>query len=179
MVPLDSFRRQKDDFFRSDESPMTEEQRRSFTGLHYFPENPDLHFRATLDTTVDRSPLMLQTSTGEQRQYRRAGVIHFTVQGQSAQLTVFENQHGYFLPFRDGTCATESYGAGRYLEPGLGSAGRLEVDFNFAYNPYCAYNERYSCPIPPKENWLIARIEAGERRYHDPEVLASKTAHLL
>jgi uncharacterized protein (DUF1684 family) len=73
---------------------------------------------------------------------------------------------GYFLPFADATSPQETYGAGRYLEPEEVSPGILHVDFNLAYNPFCAYNERWSCPIPPHENRLKVRIEAGEKKFN-------------
>lgn len=109
---------------------------------------------------------MIQTSTGGQRRYVRAGKIVFSAGGQSATLFVYKDDHGYFLPFRDGTSGRESYAAGRYLEPEPSADGKLDVDFNLAYNPYCAYNNHFSCPLPPAENWIKVRIEAGERDYH-------------
>ncbi|MBI3115354.1 MAG: DUF1684 domain-containing protein [Candidatus Kerfeldbacteria bacterium] len=160
-----TLRTEKDAFFKSPHSPLTPEQRTSFAGLPYYEPNEALRFAQALNTDVDRAPLTLPTSTGDERQYRRAGTITFAITGQSVTLTVFEDEHGYFLPFRDGTAEDATYGAGRYLEPEQGSDGKLLVDFNLAYNPYCAYNEQYSCPIPPRENRIPVRIEAGERRY--------------
>lgn len=162
---LERFRRQKDQFFLSPDSPLTGETRRQFTGLRYFSENPGLKLRLGLDTNVSPEPVMLRTSTGEQRQYRRSGRICFSVQGQSVKLMVFTDDHGFFLPFRDGTCDDVAYAAGRYLEPTLCPDAKLEVDFNLAYNPYCAYSPEYSCPLPPRENWTPVRIEAGELRF--------------
>lgn len=104
-------------------------------------------------------------SRSGQRRYVRAGKILFAVQDQPAKPSVFKDEHGYFLPFRDATGEDETYPAGRYLEPATGADGLLEVDFNLAYNPYCAYNQHYSCPIPPRDNVLTVRIEAGEKRF--------------
>ena len=70
--------------------------------------------------------------------------------------------HGYFLPFRDATSGKETYGAGRYLDVPRGENGQVVVDFNYAYSPYCAYGDAYSCALPPRENWLTVPIEAGE-----------------
>lgn len=164
-MDLASFRKEKDAFFREPDSPLSDEQRKAFLGLQYFPENPELRFTLPLDTSAGRSFLTLQTSTGEQRQYERAGTVVFSVKGQSVTLWVYQDEHGYFLPFRDGTCENESYPAGRYVEPEE-HEGKLLVDFNLAYNPYCAYTERFSCPIPPRENWTPVRIEAGEKKFH-------------
>ena len=111
----------------------------------------------------------MATSTGDEQEYLHVGEIHFVVQGQTAVLQVYVSVTGgeYFIPFVDATAPAETYGAGRYLEPDDLGDGRLHVDFNLAYNPYCAYNDRWSCPIPPRENRLAVRIEAGEKKYHD------------
>lgn len=164
-MDLARFRQEKDAFFRESDSPLTGEQRKNFSGLQYFSEKNELRFTLFLDTDVAKELVTVQTSTGSARQYQRAGKIRFVIAGTSVELTVFQDANGYFLPFRDGTCEKESYGAGRYVEPDR-EGNDIVVDFNLAYNPYCAYNEKYSCPIPPKENWTPARIEAGEQRFH-------------
>ncbi len=166
-MELTEFRRNKDDFFRSPDSPLTPDQRPSFSGLKYFPENQSLRLTLPLDENVEHDFVMMQTSTGGQKRYVRQGKISFEVNGKPALLFIYKDEHGYFLPFRDATCADQSYGAGRYLEPEEATDGKLMVDFNLAYNPYCAYNEMYSCPIPPRENWTDVRIEAGEMKFHD------------
>jgi uncharacterized protein (DUF1684 family) len=160
-------RKQKDEFFATDpRSPLTPEQRARFGGLDYYPENPELVIETELDTDVDPDEVRMQTSTGEERTYRRAGRIRFEVEGRPAELTLFasEDQHKLFLPFRDGTSAGETYAAGRYMDVEPPHGGRVVVDFNEAYNPYCAYNERWSCLLPPRENWLDVPIRAGEKR---------------
>ncbi len=95
--------------------------------------------------------------------------MRFRVDGAEAALTVYRDleQGALFVPFRDATSGMESYGAGRYLEPEPAPGGRLHVDFNYAYNPYCAYNDAWSCPLPPAENTLRVPIRAGERAFHD------------
>lgn len=165
MSALDQLRRDKDEFFRSAESPLTAEQRTGFPGLQYFPENPALRFELDLDENVEHDQVTMQTSTGSLRQYTRAGKVHFAVDGKPVELTVFQDMHGYFLPFKDATGKAETYPAGRYLEPEQLENGKVIIDFNLAYNPYCAYNQRFSCPLPPRENWLEVRIEAGEKRF--------------
>jgi uncharacterized protein (DUF1684 family) len=112
-------------------------------------------------------PVILATSTGEEREYTHVGEIRFNVNGQDAVLQVYEADYGFFLPFSDATAPEETYGAGRYLEPEEGEDGVLNVDFNLAYNPYCAYNEHWSCPLPPSANRLKVRIEAGEKKFHE------------
>ena len=80
-------------------------------------------------------------------------------------MTVYASRHGFFIPFVDAQAGVLTYGAGRYLDPNLLSSGKLLVDFNHAYNPYCAYNDLYSCPLPPFENRLKVAIKAGEKNY--------------
>ncbi|MBI3573272.1 MAG: DUF1684 domain-containing protein [Candidatus Kerfeldbacteria bacterium] len=163
---LEEFRQQKDNFFRQPDSPLLPEDQAGFSGLKYFPENPSLRLTVALDEDVAHDFVMMPTSTGSQKRYVRGGKISFQVQGQPVAFFLYKDDTGWFLPFRDGTSDQETYGAGRYLEPREAEAGKLLVDFNFAYNPYCAYNEHYSCPIPPRENWTKVRIEAGEMRFH-------------
>jgi uncharacterized protein len=171
MSELSEFRAEKDVFFREHpSSPLTASQRATFRGLAYFPENEGLIVRATLETDgVDRDEtITMQTTTGGEQPYRRAGVVRFDVDGEPAQVTLYESpdMHELFVPFRDATSGKESYGAGRYLEVAPPDArGNVVVDFNDAYNPYCAYNPEWSCPIPPGENWIRVAITAGEKNF--------------
>lgn len=171
MSELTDFRAEKDEFLRDHpQSPLTPEQRGSFEGLAYFPENGDLVVRAELETDgVDLAEtIVMQTTTGGQQAYRRAGVVRFAFEGVPAQVTLFTSPDTdeLFLPFRDATSGKETYGAGRYLEvEPAAPGGRLVVDFNYAYNPYCAYNPEWSCPIPPGENWVAVPIRAGEKSF--------------
>jgi uncharacterized protein (DUF1684 family) len=169
MDALERFRREKDDFFRSHpDSPLTADQRRSFLGLRYFPASPALDLTLDIEPYDPPSQVEIQTTTGEVRLYERFGRIEFAVDGQTVGLTVYRSEDGYFLPFADALAGTETYGAGRYLEPEPSSDGRLHVDFNLAYNPYCAYNARWSCPITPAENRLPVAVRAGEMTFqHD------------
>lgn len=171
MSELDEFRAAKDEFFRDDpRSPLGLEQRAAFDGLAYFDEDLDLVIRAPLDTgNVDRTErVVMQTTTGDERVYRRAGSVRFEVDGEPAAVTLFasSDMHELFLPFRDATSGEDTYGAGRYLEVEPPAPdGTVIVDLNYAYNPYCAYNPEWSCPIPPGENWLAVPIRAGERSF--------------
>jgi uncharacterized protein (DUF1684 family) len=171
MTELEEFRAAKDAFFRDDpRSPLTPEQRAGFEGLAYFEEDPELMIRAPLETGgVDPTErIVMQTTTGDERVYRRAGKVRFEVDGEPAEVTLFASQDmdELFLPFRDATSGSETYGAGRYLEVDPpGPDGSVVVDLNHAYNPYCAYNPEWSCPIPPAENRLSVPIRAGERSF--------------
>lgn len=163
MSGLESFRKEKDDFFRtSPQSPLTAAQKRTFHGLHYFPENQDIDLEVELEEFPVKQGIEMQTTTGDIQTYERFGRFRLEVDGQQAWLTVYHNENGYFLPFVDSQSGKETYGAGRYLEPEELGHGRFRVDFNLAYNPYCAYNEHWSCPITPAENRLKVPIRAGE-----------------
>ncbi|MGD2252899.1 MAG: DUF1684 domain-containing protein [Anaerolineales bacterium] len=170
MSDLLHFRSQKDEFFRTDpHSPLTEPQRQSFSGLRYFPEAPELNLTVEVEEFAEKQVLEMQTTTGDVQTYERFGRFRFTVDGEEAELTIYANPHGYFLPFADSLAGKETYGAGRYLEPERLRDGRFHIDFNMAYNPYCAYNELYSCPITPFENRLRVPIRAGEKVFEAHE----------
>jgi uncharacterized protein (DUF1684 family) len=166
MNSIKKFRVAKDEFFRYDpHSPLADDQKEYFNGLGYFPENRRLNFVIDIDEFDVKEEIQIQTSTGDYQIFQRFGIINFEVDGQSARLTVYSNQNGFFLPFIDSLAGTETYPAGRYLDPEILSNGKLVVDFNLAYNPYCAYNDYWSCPLPPAENRLNVPIRAGEKIY--------------
>lgn len=164
---LEEFRKRKDEFFKtSTDSPIPTQDLDAFEGLKYYPENPALRFDLELNP-ISPEDIEFETSTGEKRNYKKIGTLKFAVNGAPAELSLYQAESGsYFLPFRDATSGKESYGAGRYLEVEE-EGGKFVLDFNFAYNPYCAYSPNFSCPLPPMENWLKVPIEAGEKKYHD------------
>ena len=166
-------RKQKDNFMKtSEESPFAED-RNAFTGLKYF--NPDVKYRvrAKLQPIESKKVVLLPTSTGNENQYLEYAWAEFELDGTKNKLLLLEvmamgpTRGTLFLAFADETSTKETYGSGRYLEvkkvPG---ATTLELDFNKAYNPYCAYAEKYECPFPPRENILKVAIRAGEKNYH-------------
>lgn len=165
-VELLEYRDAKDEFFRaSHDSPLTHDDRHDFTGLNYYGPNPDLVFTLPVEP-ADGSEISLETSDNRVKTYRRAGKVTFEVDGEAAQLTLYDSGHpGFFVPFRDKTSGNATYGAGRYLDIDTNDDGSVTIDFNLAYNPSCVYNEGYSCPIPPIENWLQVSIEAGEMNF--------------
>ena len=164
MTALEEFRMEKDRFFATDhQSPLTPSQKRSFHGLCYFPENPALRLELPVQELDKKDEIEIQTSTGDVQTYTRYGKVQFTVEGQPAELTIYLSDGSYFLPFVDSQAGKETYGAGRYLEPEPVGKGMFLIDFNSAYNPYCAYNENWSCPITPWENRLKVPIRAGEK----------------
>ncbi|MCC6298336.1 MAG: DUF1684 domain-containing protein [Anaerolineales bacterium] len=168
MIELENFRKEKDEFFaRHPQSPLTPEQRRDFKGLAYFPENDALRLEVEIEPFAERQPMTMQTSTGGVQEYERFGRFKFQTEGQNAELTIYKANYGFFLPFVDSLAGKETYPAGRYLEPEPLPGNRFLVDFNVAYNPYCAYNEMWSCPLTPAENRLKAPIRAGEKLFHE------------
>jgi uncharacterized protein len=171
---LDEFRQERDEFFRTDHhSPLAHEQTHHFTGLEYFPENPELVVVSELEPHAEDGEVTMETSTGGTQVYDRAGVVRFSVDGELAQVTLYRprGESSLFLPFRDALSGKETYGAGRYLDVPPPHNGHVVVDFNYAYNPSCAYNPEYSCPLPPVENWLHVPIRAGEKNFAAAEAL--------
>jgi uncharacterized protein (DUF1684 family) len=155
-------------FAASPESPLDPDLRVGFEGLDYYPPDPGLVFVVPLHPG-DLGEISVDTSDQRHKVYRRAGVVALHVDGVPLTLTVYDTGHpGLFIPFRDTTAGIETYGAGRYLDIDPNDDGTITVDFNQAYNPYCAYGGGYSCPLPPTENWLPVPIRAGERAFAAP-----------
>jgi uncharacterized protein (DUF1684 family) len=169
---LPQFREHKDHYFAHGEhSPLSAEQQERFTGLAYFAEDPALSFIVPLeiDGAGIGDELVLATTDGKTMPFVRAGRVTLAIDGRAVELLVLRDpdRGRYFLPFRDETAGGETYELGRYMDPRERPDGKLVVDFNYAYNPYFAYGDRWSCPIPPAENDLPVRIEAGERSFPD------------
>jgi uncharacterized protein (DUF1684 family) len=169
---LARFREEKDHFFRaSHDSPLPHGEASSFAGLKYFDPNSKLRFEARLKRHANPEAVMMPTSKGTKQLYNRVGYFDLTIDEESVRVNAYQsadrNDLSLFIPFRDATSGKESYGAARYLDMEVEHDDLYVVDFNYAYNPYCAYSEDYICPLPPRENWLAATIRAGERKYHD------------
>jgi uncharacterized protein (DUF1684 family) len=172
---IEAFRKQKDKFFlESPDSPILAEDRDGFQGLKYFDFDPGFRVVATLVPEPHPGIFRVQTTTGDHKEYTRVGRLEFDLQGQTLRLTAFmppadEPLHGnrLFVPFRDKTSGKETYGAGRYLDLNKRATDQYVIDFNRAYNPYCAYSPYYSCPLPPGENNLPIEVRAGERLFHE------------
>jgi uncharacterized protein (DUF1684 family) len=159
-----ALRREKDEFFKlHPQSPLTPEQKQDFGGLHYYAYNPALDLLVQVERFAQSDEILMQTTTGTVKPFERYGQFRFEVEGQKVGLTLYQADYGYFLPFVDAGAGTETYPAGRYLEPEPLGGDRFHVDFNEAYSPYCAYNEFWACPITPAENRLSIYIKAGEK----------------
>ena len=156
----------KDSLFRGPASPLLPPDRDDFDSLSYFAYDSTLTFSIALDPALQLDTLRLATSTGEPRDYVRFGILSFPLEGRRHRLTVFQpvdDDPTLFVPFTDATNGRDTYRAGRYLDFEPAAGGRYVLDFNYAYNPYCAYNPAYSCPLPPAENRLSIPVRAGER----------------
>jgi uncharacterized protein (DUF1684 family) len=177
---LQRFREERDPLFaHHPQSVFDEEQRRSFKGLHYFPYHPALRFEVAIDTDVPPTQLEITMNASETMMMTTVGHVHFSVANEPVTLSIYWLDiygGGLFLPFRDMTSPQESYGGGRYLFDTIkgsdflsvvDTAGleRIVLDFNYAYNPSCAYNYRWVCPLAPSENRLTVAIRAGEMNY--------------
>ena len=164
-------RKEKDHFFKTDpDSPIQPERRPGFKGLNYFKPSKEYRVTAMLERFENPQPGQIVTSTGTDGPYLRYGVLHFELAGRSLQLVVYKSTddpfaRSLFAPFSDETSGSETYGSGRYLDLEEQGGDAYELDFNQAYNPYCAYNDQYTCPIPPRENKLPVKILAGEKKY--------------
>ena len=167
MSIVDDFRKEKDELFGTQkESPLRQEQKSAFQGLKYFPEDPKFHVQASLEK-VDNELINVKTSAGDTEAYKRYGKLKFSLDGREHSLNAYQSADSshLFLPVMDGTNHSETYHDGRYVEI-EDDNGKVDLDFNYAYNPYCAYNENFRCPITPEENTLDVEIKAGKKRFH-------------
>ena len=157
-------------FKDADKSPLKPEHRRKFRKLRTFKYDPEMRITAKHVPIADADVFKMKTSTERLPEYRKVGKLEFRINGVDEELYVYENvklvlkpqyRNYLFIPFTDLTNFHESYGGGRYLDIEGPIGTELVLDFNKAYNPYCAYNDKYSCPIPPIENHLETRITGG------------------
>ena len=155
-------------------SPLKDKDRKTFTTLDFFKFDSTYVVKASLKRTPNTDWFNMKTTTSRVSKERVFGILSFELKGKQFQLNVYQGKDlvqkaGYedylFLPFLDQTNGLESYGGGRYIDLKIPNGDVIEIDFNTAYNPYCAYNERYSCPIVPRENYLKTKIEAGVKAF--------------
>lgn len=163
---IEIFRQQYEENLQvTDDSPFKEV---AFEGLKFYAPNPAYRVDATSVPLADKEIISLNTSDGKKRNYIKTTLLIFKLNDRVDTLTLLQNLEDptdYFLPFIDETSGGDTYGAGRYLPVEPSKGGKIELDFNRAFNPYCAYNEAYSCPMPPKENYINSSVEAGEKNY--------------
>ena len=167
-------RREKDGFFAGHwQSPIPPEDRAKFRGLDCYPPDPDCRFEIELHEHKDKKTVRMAYTKGEERDFIQWGEFRFRIGGEECVLQAYRSdseEEQLFVPFRDATSGKETYGSGRYLdlepEEHLTAEGKWILDFNRAYNPPCAYTPYATCPLPPAQNHLPVKIEAGEKKYH-------------
>jgi len=146
----------------------------TFKGLAFYPINTNFYIKAKFVRTPDEKPFLMKTSTDRLPEYVKYGEAHFSLDEKELKLSIYqstnhEKEEGYedylFLPYTDLTSGDGSYGGGKYLDLKIPDGNTIIIDFNKTYNPYCAYSHRYSCPVPPEENDMLVRIEAGVKDY--------------
>lgn len=169
-------RKEKDiEFLDLNQSPLSPDEIKDFMGLKYFKPDPLWLISANLVRKSTPDTIKMKTTTERLPLYIVFGTATFDVNGQKDTLTIYRNvglmtKPGFedylFVPFTDETSGEESYGGGRYIDARIPNNETIILDFNRAYNPYCVYSKKYSCPIPPRENHLEFRVVAGEKNYH-------------
>jgi uncharacterized protein (DUF1684 family) len=155
-------------FASASDSPIADSVRESFHGLSYFEPDPKYKVTATLERLPVPETYSMSLTGGKAEEYQKIGRLRFDLEGVSCGLSVFQRpesqkEDSWFIPFTDKSNGFESYGGGRYLDVPRSTSSELELDFNRAYNPYCAYQSSYFCPVPPRENHLNLKVLAGER----------------
>jgi uncharacterized protein len=152
------------------ESPLTDEQKANFTSLTFYEINPAFKVKARLIPIENKKVREVPLTDGSKERYIEHSYAEFDLGGKTNKLLLLQSvketdMRNFFLAFADETSSRETYGGGRYLNVRQDGKNSITIDFNLAYNPYCAYNPDYACPLPPKENLLDIPIEAGEKNY--------------
>ncbi len=167
-------RKMNADFKDASKSPLKDKDRKGFKGLDFYKFDSTYVVTATLMRTPDEKPFKMKTTTERRPDYVKYGVITFQLNGTEHELNIYQNlglleESGYedylFLPFLDNTNGEGSYAGGRYVEARIPDGNKISIDFNTAYNPYCAYNLKYSCPIVPRQNTLYVSVVAGVKTF--------------
>ena len=172
---LTPFQKEMNEFFKDASiSPLKEKDLKNFKGLDFFAFDSSYVVNAALTRTPDEKSFKMKTTTDKLPEYVKYGIVTFDLFGKSYSLNIYKNledinKEGYreylFLPFLDDTNGFESYGGGRYIDLDVTEEDNLVIDFNSAYNPYCVYDEKYSCPIVPRDNYLPLEINAGVKNF--------------
>ena len=165
---LTPFQREINDFFKdASVSPLKKRDLKNFRGLDFFTYDSTYLVTAKLTKTPKEKPFMMLTTTDMVVEYIKYGTVSFELLNNQYSLDIYKNledpneRDNLFLPFLDDTNGNESYGGGRYINLSIPQVDNLIIDFNSAFNPYCVYDEKYSCPIVPRENYLPLEIKAG------------------
>lgn len=157
-------------------SPLTAKDLKHFKGLDFFTIDDSFFVNARFVRTEAEKPFEMPTSTSRKPMYVKYGQVFFILNGKECKMNVYRSlelskiekyKDDLFLPFTDLTSGNQTYGGGRYIDLKIPTGKTIAIDFNKAYNPYCAYNHKYSCPVPPAENFVKIEIKAGVKKFHD------------
>lgn len=163
------------EFADTADSPLDEADLQNFKALDFYAPDSNYRVNATMILVKDSKAFPMKTSTDRAPMYRVYGYLHFKINGKACRLAAyqrieFSTSDDYadylFVPFLDQTNDKETYYGGRYMDIQISPSGNYSLDFNMAYNPYCAYSDRWSCPLVPEENTLNCKIEAGVKKFH-------------
>ena len=164
------WRAERDKTWSESDDPIPKNRHAEFLPLKYFPPDPNYAVPAELKLSNERPEVVLPTSTGAPRRMQVVGTLEFTLKGQKLSLGALspagEPIRALFVPFTDLTTKKETYASGRYLDIEPTRTGLYTIDFNYAYNPTCAYNKSYECPYPPPSNRLQVEVHAGDKAPH-------------
>ncbi|MEM9000968.1 MAG: DUF1684 domain-containing protein [Bacteroidota bacterium] len=163
------------EFKNPETSPLPDKYRKHFNGLDFFEPDTNYIIKARFERTPNARPFLMPTTTDRKTKEVLYGIAHFELHDARHRLEVYQSlelldQEGYelnlFLPFLDDTNGNETYGGGRYIDIEIPHGEVLTIDFNKAYNPYCAYNKKYSCPLVPRQNYLRTSVRAGVKAFN-------------
>ncbi|RNC89448.1 MAG: DUF1684 domain-containing protein [Allomuricauda sp.] len=169
------FQKELNDEYRDPEtSPLLDKHRKTFETLDFFPPDTTYVVIARFERTPDAVPFLMATTTDRKAHEVVYGIAHFELNGKPHKLEVYQSldlvrktqyKDYLFLPFLDETNGAETYGGGRYIDLTIPEGNTLVIDFNKAYNPYCVYNKKYSCPLVPRQNFLGTPVRAGVKDF--------------
>jgi len=175
VLGLTEFQKELNAFYKdASKSPLKKKDLKNFKGLDFYKFDSTYVVKAKFKRTPNEKPFKMKTTTDRLPNYVKFGIIEFQLEGKTHELNIYQNldildDEGYedylFLPFLDNTNGEGSYAGGRYVEARIPEGNILVIDFNKAYNPYCSYNDKYSCPIVPRENYIDANVFAGVKAF--------------
>ena len=175
LLDIIEFQEELNESFRDPEtSPLPDRLRKNFESLSFFEADTAYRIKARFERTPDAVPFLMPSTTDEQTIEVVYGIAHFELNGRQHQLEVYQTpalvtekryEDYLFLPFLDETNGDETYGGGRYIDLTIPQGDSILIDFNKAYNPYCVYNKKYSCPLVPRQNYLRTKVRAGVKDF--------------
>lgn len=163
-----------EEYSNPDTSPLPDRYRKKFEGLDFFAPDTNYVVSAKFVRTPDAQPFLMETTTDRKTTEVVYGIAYFELNGKNHSLELYKSVEAsrltkpkdyLFLPFLDDTNGEETYGGGRYINVDIPDGNTIEIDFNRAYNPYCVYNKKYSCPLVPRQNYLKTKVMAGVKDF--------------